>query len=285
MTSTYALAQRPPAALTERLAFTESQIDLIKRTVAAGATDDELAMFLHQCRKTGLDPISRQIYCIVRKTKDGQKATIQTGIDGYRLIAERTGQYAGSDKPEFEDWEIPDLRSVTVTVWKLFNGERVPFTATAYWSEFYPQGQYTGLWDKMPRLMLAKCAEAQALRKAFPADLSGVYVEEELHQAIEGQARVVDEPPRQQARRAIQVAPVRPQNAGADLTATEPQIKAIYAFANAKGLDQDGVREACAQRYDGLVPESLTRRQASEFIDAIKALPVAAADADDDLER
>lgn len=268
-----AVTQWQPRNQLSRLDFSGEQLELIRRTVAAGATDDELAMFLHQCRKTGLDPLARQIYCIVRKTRDGQKATIQTGIDGYRLIAERTGQYAGSDKPVFEDWEVADLRSATVTVWKLFNGERVPFTATAYWSEFYPgQGQYTGMWDKMPRLMLAKVAESQALRKAFPADLSGVYVEEEMHQAIEGQARLVDEAPKAQARRAVQAAPARPQNAGVDLTATEPQIKAIYQFGAAKGLSDDDITEVCAQRFDGLVPASLTRRQASELIDAIKAL-------------
>lgn len=268
-----AVTQWQPRNQLARLDFSGEQLELIRRTVAAGATDDELAMFLHQCRKTGLDPLARQIYCIVRKTRDGQKATIQTGIDGYRLIAERTGQYAGSDKPVFEDWEVADLRSATVTVWKLFNGERVPFTATAYWSEFYPgQGQYTGMWDKMPRLMLAKVAESQALRKAFPADLSGVYVEEEMHQAIEGQARLVDEAPKAQARRAVQAARARPQNAGVDLTATEPQIKAIYQFGAAKGLSDDDITEVCAQRFDGLVPASLTRRQASELIDAIKAL-------------
>src|SRR4051812_44493119 len=79
------------------LSLTSAKLDLITRTVAKGAAPDELALFLYQARRTGLDPLSKQIYCIVRQTRDGPRAAIQTGIDGYRLVAQRTGVYAGSD--------------------------------------------------------------------------------------------------------------------------------------------------------------------------------------------
>lgn len=163
------------------------KLALIKRTVAKDATDDELEMFLHQCRKTGLDPLARQIYCIKR----GGKATIQTGIDGYRLIADRTGLYAGNDDAVFvgehfvgtEGREVSAPPQATVTVWKFVRDERCPFTATARWSEYYPGDIQGQMWRKMPYVLLAKCAEALALRKAFPADLSGIYTDAEMHQA------------------------------------------------------------------------------------------------------
>jgi phage recombination protein Bet len=161
----------------------ESKTDLIKRTVAKGATNDELEIFLHQCRKTGLDPLAKQIYFQKRKTKNGDQMTIITGIDGYRLVADRTKQYAGNDDPVFDDDEKPT--KATVTVYKLIDGVRCAFTASARWSQYYP-GDYLGfMWNKMPHLMLGKCAEALALRKAFPAELSGVYTAEEMHQAGE----------------------------------------------------------------------------------------------------
>lgn len=158
----------------------EAKIDLIKRTVAAGATSDELQLFLHQARRAGLDPLAKQIYYVKRKGK----GVIQVGIDGLRLIADRTGKYAGSDDAKFEgatDRTFP--ARAMVTVYKLVQGQRCPFSATARWDEYYPGDDQGFQWRKMPHAMLAKCAEALALRKAFPADMSGLYIHEEMEQA------------------------------------------------------------------------------------------------------
>jgi phage recombination protein Bet len=159
--------------------YTPAQVDLIKRTIADGCSDDELALFLHVCQRTGLDPFARQIYAIRR----GVRMTIQTGIDGYRLIADRTGCYMGNAEPVFEHSPDGQPTRATVTVWKLVHGQRCPFTATAFWDEFCPARGQDQMWRKMPHTMLAKVAESLALRKAFPADLSGVYTTEEMSQA------------------------------------------------------------------------------------------------------
>lgn len=166
----------------QSIEFTPDQVELIKRTVAVGATDDELQLFMYVAKKTGLDPFTRQIYAIKRQNKMG----IQTGIDGYRVVADRTGKLAGISDPthtEPEGGKYPLTASVTVK--KLLpNGSIADFTATARWSEYNAGGP---MWAKMPFLMLGKCAEALALRKAFPADLSGVYTTEEMAQADNGQ--------------------------------------------------------------------------------------------------
>lgn len=170
------------------------QIELIKRTVARGADDDELRMFLNVCKGAQLNPFLRQVHFIKRKNNatGREEGTIQIGIDGFRAIAEGSGQYAGNDdaifKDEFEETfgneknqikkKVPG--SATVTVWKLLGGERRAFTATARWGEYNPG---TFMWRKMPYNQLAKCAEALALRKAFPKQLSGLYVNEEMEQA------------------------------------------------------------------------------------------------------
>jgi phage recombination protein Bet len=158
----------------------ESKIDLVRRNFAKDATTDELEIFFHQCRKTGLDPLAKQIYF----QKRGGKMTIITGIDGYRLVADRTGKYAGNDDPIFE--ELPGAANpqvAKVTVYKIVDGQRCAFTASARWSQYYPGDTLGFMWKKMPHLMLGKCAEALALRKAFPAELSGVYTAEEMEQA------------------------------------------------------------------------------------------------------
>lgn len=170
--------------------FSPEQIDLIKRTVAPGTSDDELALFLHQCQRTGLDPLSNQIYCMKRKQKgkDGmwtEKATIQVGIDGYRLIASRTGRYApGEVEIKMQGDKIV---SAVATVKMCVGGQWFDVKAEAYFDEykqtFGQTGELMGLWKKMPRQMIAKCAEALALRKAFPAELSGIYTNEEMSQA------------------------------------------------------------------------------------------------------
>lgn len=161
--------------------FTQDQVGLIKRQIAKDATDDELKLFLYQASKTGLDPLAKQIYFQKRNSKNGPVVTILTGIDGYRAVAERTGLYAGNDDPVFDDEERP--RRATVTVWKLVGGVRCPFTATARWDQYYPGDTQGFMWKKMPHLMLGKCAEALALRKAFPNQLSGLYTKDEMEQA------------------------------------------------------------------------------------------------------
>ena len=172
---------------TDIITFDDEKIGLIKRTIAKGATDDELALFMHQAQKTGLDPLARQIYFQKYNTKNGPQIAIITGIDGYRLVAVRTGLYAGNDAPEFEGRmkyagvDVPVKASVTV--YRIVGNRRCPFTASVYWDEYCPGAPKDYQWKKMPHVMLAKCAEAAALRKAFPADLSGVYTQEEMGQA------------------------------------------------------------------------------------------------------
>jgi phage recombination protein Bet len=161
--------------------WTPEQVELIKNVVAPGCTDDELKLYLYTAGRTGLDPLTKQIYCIKR----GGKMTIQTGIDGYRAIAVRTGELAGIDDAAFDNETGKYPGKASVTVYRMVQGQRVPFSASARWMEYCQQfnGVPGGQWAKMPYLMLAKCAEALALRKAFPNDLSGIYTSEEMGQA------------------------------------------------------------------------------------------------------
>lgn len=175
------------------LAFTREQIDLIKQTVARGATDAELQLFLYTAKRTGLDPLTKQIHAIKRWDSAAGMETmaIQTGIDGYRLIADRTGKLAGIDDAVFDREDKDHPEKATVTVYKIINGEARPFTASARWNEycaFKKDGLPMALWKKMPYLMLGKCAEALALRKAFPADLTGIYTFEE--ESVDGTGEV-----------------------------------------------------------------------------------------------
>ena len=113
-------------------AWTREQIELIKNTVAKGTSDDELALFIHVCQRTGLDPLARQIYAIKR----GGQMTIQTGIDGYRLIAARTGNHAGTDDACFNTEEEDYPRKASTTVYRFVHGQRIPFTASARWEGY-----------------------------------------------------------------------------------------------------------------------------------------------------
>ncbi len=195
-------------AITPQDAFgklTRDQINLIKRTVAKGASDDELKLFVQICKGSNLNPFLRQAHLVPYwDSKEGiERRVIIIGIDGYRAIAEESGQYAGSDdaiydgeteavyqaveyvngkKTEREAHKIVPSKA-SVTVYKAVGGIRCPFTASARWDEYYPGGKKGSQWHKMPYLMLGKCAEALALRKAFPKLLSGMYVAEEMDQA------------------------------------------------------------------------------------------------------
>jgi len=173
------------------------QVEVLRNLIAPGISDQEFVLFGQVCTRTGLDPFARQIYAISRnvynpKTKQKEpKMTIQVSIDGFRLIADRSGQYAGSETL----WCGPDGQWVDVwlkpgppaaaktTVWK--NGSDRTFTGVARFDAYAQSynGELSGLWKTMPDVLIGKCSEALALRKAFPAELSGLYTREEMQQA------------------------------------------------------------------------------------------------------
>jgi phage recombination protein Bet len=179
--------------------YTPEQIDLIKRTVCPGATDDELSLFLYQCKRMQLDPLSKQIYSIARKNKDKrtnqwvETRTIQVGIDGFRTVAQMTGEYAGQTEPlwcgadgKWVDVWLSSDPPAAAKVGVLRKGFSQPLVSVAVFSEFVQkdyEGKPTKFWKNMPSVMIAKVAEAQALRRAFPQQLSGVYIHEEMDQA------------------------------------------------------------------------------------------------------
>lgn len=166
--------------------FTPDQLKLITDTVAKGATPDELKLFLYRCQNLGLDPLKPgQIYFIKYGSGPG---TIVVGIEGFRARAGKTGKLSGIKRGALRNSAgelIGAFAEVYRSDWKECAREEVPFSE-------YNTGK--GNWAKMPETMIKKVAEAAALRMAFPDDLGGTYIKEEMDQA-ERQGRVVPEQP------------------------------------------------------------------------------------------
>lgn len=178
--------------------FDDFQIAVLRQSgVDEDVSNAELAAFLHTCQRRQLDPFAQQIYLIGRYDSQRQRKAYkpQTSIDGFRLIARRAADRSGVDY-EYEDTVWFDAKGGRHEVWLgdgapaaakvvvVRNGRR--FDAVARYSAYVQannKGEPRGLWKTMPDTLIAKCAEALALRKAFPEDLGGLYTNDEMAQA------------------------------------------------------------------------------------------------------
>lgn len=188
-----AVAKYEGAAVSAPGQWSENEVTVLKDTVAKGLTDAEFRFFGQLCANQSLDPFQRQIYAIPRGTGERRTVTFQVGIDGYRLIGHRTGQVDGIDPPQWcgpeGEWKDVWLEAyppsaARVALYK--KGHTRPYVGQVTFKEYAQKGRdgnLMGLWATMPANQLAKCAEAQAWRKAFPAEVAGLYVHEEMAQA------------------------------------------------------------------------------------------------------
>nr|DAG82055.1 MAG TPA: recombination protein [Caudoviricetes sp.] len=181
-------------------ALTERNIDTavwttLQNSVFPGAKDESILLAVDYCKARKLDILKKPCHIVpmsVTDAKTGNKNwrdVIMPGIYEQRITAFRTGQMAGQDEPVFGDTvtfrgiEAPEW--CRVTVYRFINNERCAFSHTEYFSEACAttkEGKPNSMWSKRPRGQLAKCAEAGALRKAFPDELGGVITADEVNE-------------------------------------------------------------------------------------------------------
>ncbi len=237
----------------EGIKITRGQIDLIKRTIFIGAADDEMRLFFYECRRRGVHPMDRLIYPVSRKDKDGNRhVTFQMGIDYLRAAGEETGRYVGQKPIQYgppikqttDEGEIiaPEWAEAIILRKDPESGEIAEIPHRVLWKEYYPGQKLGHMWRKMPHNQLAKCAEAGALRKAFPRKLGGLYINEEMEQAEtvpftpiampQEKKTSTDQPPKD-------IDPI-----------SEAQAKRFYAIAKSTKATDDQIKEWLYREYD-----------------------------------
>jgi len=268
MSETPAVYETKNSALGE-VTITPEQVSLIKNTIAVGATDDELKLFFFECRRRGVHPLDRLIHFVKRSGR----ATFQCGIDFMRAQAEASGQYRGQEGVEYGPIVrgYPEWAKATVRRKDPDTGDIYTVSATAYWDEFYPGDQLGFMWKKMPRVMLGKVAESQALRKAFPLNFHNLYTFEEMQQAD----IVASGTPKAGNNIKAPVSKSQP-NDDPDALITDSQLKAIHVLLGKLKID-DNLKHAYIADVLQLkdIPETLktlTKHQGSTIIERLNLL-------------
>ncbi|MBO9555555.1 phage recombination protein Bet [Cellulomonas sp.] len=281
--------QTPSTALTiadDQSSFNHQQVAALQHLGVQGASDGDLAVFFHVVKRTGLDPFARQIYMIGRWSREGTKYTIQTGIDGYRLIGRRAAdarrETISVSAPEWCT-EEGQWRPVWRSAWGWPVAARVtihrgqsPFTAVALFDEYKQtkrDGGLTQMWEQRPAGQIAKCAEALAWRQAFPQDLAGIYVDEEMQQAD----HTPDPTPEPSSRSGVSRlrAAVPAQDSEQQTPAPEPPPEDVQ---DAEVIDvPEGITAAQLKRVGSLMTEAgFDRLAARKFVAGVVGREVAA---------
>jgi phage recombination protein Bet len=230
-------------------AYSDADLEALKSTVAKDCSEPQFKVFMGACRRLGLDPFARQITPIVQ----GGRMTPQITIDGFRLIAQRTGQYAGQLGPqwcgpdgEWKDVWLSDKPPAAARVAVLRRDFAEPMWGVARFAS-YRKG---GTWDTMPDVMIAKVAESLALRKAFPQELSGVYSDDEMGTAepppvVRSGGHLVEVTTGEVVDEARPVQPVQP------IAAKKPNLPALINTlqrrCNELGLTVDEREDVCQE--------------------------------------
>lgn len=268
--------------------WSDTQLAALRHLGIEDAPKGDLAVFLNYTQRTGLDPYARQIYMISRWTKDGTKWTIQASIDGLRIVAQRSREYAGQTPVEWcgpdgiwkDVWlstEAPSAARVGV----LRTSFQAPLYGVALLSEYSAvftdkktgETKLMGLWGTKPAVMIAKCAEALALRKAFPMDLSGLYTPEEVERedlivSIQEQEAVR---PAEERRGAREEAPAEVEGrdwfAEVEAATDVNALRAIYREAGKAGVEDPNLAARITERGVALTNPPAEDIQDAEIIE------------------
>jgi phage recombination protein Bet len=289
---TTAVSKYEAGAVTVR-GINEEDKAVLKATICRGASDAELDLFVATCQHTGLDPFMKQIHAVMRNTKVGDKwekvMSIQIGVDGYRLIAQRTGLTEGMDGPlwspdgvEWYDFPHPDAQYAKVGIWR--KGTPRAFTAICRMAAYV---QDNHMWKTMGPEQLAKCAEVLGLRRAYPAEMSALAaytgepeynsdpddharagVPEGAYRELATEQPAVQTPPRPAPPPAPPTpAPERDKAVDAAVAKTQTPTTMLNAIAEAHGLGAKQAALAVMPRlFDTMIVTKLTEDQRADYM-------------------